>query len=493
MAKKKFYITTAIDYVNAEPHLGHAYEKILTDAIARWKRLNGFDVFFLTGTDENASKVARAAREAGAKSIEQIKAFVDGNAKKFLQLAKVLNISYDDFIRTTEERHIKVAKKLFEIIYSKGLIYKTSYKGLYCVACEAFYKESEAIDGKCPVHKKPLEMLEEENYFFKLSKFKDKLLKLVPRLVKPSKYANEILARLKQEELKDLSVSRANLEWGIKVPFDPSQTIYVWIDALSNYISALGWPDSEKFKKYWPADMHVIGKDINWFHSVIWPALLLAAGIKPPKQIFVHGFITYGGEKLSKTAGITYDPIKLANIYGTDALRYFLLREAAIGEDFEFSEEKIKERLNSELADKLGNLVTRIIGLANKINGKIKKSRIEKEIKEKVKTNIKEIKQDFNEYKFNQGIKKIFDLIELCNKYIQDNELWKLQGKQLNDSLYGITECLRLATILLWPIMPQAAEKIAALYKFDISIKNLKLGIMKEYELKEKEPIFKKI
>ena len=493
--KQKFYVTTAIDYVNASPHLGHAYEKIYADAIARWKKLNGFDVFFLTGTDENAIKIARAAKEAGAKSIADIQAFVDANAEKFKKLCEILDVKYSYFIRTTEERHRKAAQKFFELLYKNGYIYKAKYKGLYCVSCEAFYKESEVADGLCPVHKKKLEVVEEENYFFKLSEFKDKIIAAIENgLIKPEKYAREILARLKQETLKDLSVTRQNLEWGIKVPFDESQTIYVWIDALSNYITALDWPDGNAFRHYWPADLHLIGKDINWFHSVIWPALLMAAGIELPKCVFVHGFINIGGEKLSKTRGILVDPFELVNKYGSDAIRYYLLKASSYGDDFDYSEEEIKEGLNSELADKYGNLVARVIGLAKKINSILKKVEIDEKLEQFFKEKIEAIKKDFDEYKFNFGIKKIFELIDFCNKYIQDNELWKQEGENLNSYLYFLAEAIRQITILLWPILPSATEKIARLYGFEIkSIEQLEFGLKDNYLFKEKEIIFRKV
>jgi len=486
MAKPKFYITTAIDYVNSDPHLGHAYEKILADFIARWKRLNGFDVFFLTGTDENASKVAKAAREEGAKTIKDIQKFVDAKAERFKELCKALNIDYSFFIRTTDKKHKKKAAHFFKLLYENGFLYKEKYKGFYCLNCEAFYNQP-----FCPVHQTQLKEIEEENYFFKLSLFKDKLMEIIKDYVFPEKYANEIIKRLKAEELKDLSVSREKLKWGIKVPFDKKQTIYVWIDALSNYITALDWPNGRKFKKYWPADIHLIGKDINWFHSVIWPSLLLALNIELPKKLFVHGFVTLEGEKLSKARRIVVDPFDLVKKYGCDVLRFYLIASTSEGEDIGFDEDKIIKS-NNELADKLGNLITRVIGLAKE--NKIEKCRIKKKEKIFVEQAIKEIHQHFDRYEFNLGMKKIMEVLDFFNKYIQNHKLWELEEKQLNQHLYFICEGIRLITLLLYPAMPSTSLTIAKLYGFEIkSMKDCKFGKKKEYFLKEKEILFKKI
>jgi len=486
MAKQKFYITTAIDYVNSDPHLGHAYEKIIADVIARWKKLNGYDVFFLTGTDENASKVAKAAKEEGAKNIKEIQRFVDAKAERFKELCKVLNIDYSFFIRTTDKRHKKRAAQFFKMLYEKGFLYKGKYKGFYCLNCEAFYNQP-----NCPVHQTTLNEIEEENYFFKLSMFKDKIKEIIDNYVFPEKYAKEVLRRLESEELKDLSVSREKLKWGIKVPFDKKQTIYVWIDALSNYITALGWPEGKKFKKYWPADIHLIGKDINWFHSVIWPSLLLALNIELPKKLFVHGFINIEGEKLSKARKIVVDPFELVNKYGSDVIRYYLMSCSGIGEDIDFDENKIV-RANNELADKLGNLVTRIIGLAKE--KEIKKSRIKKKEKDFVEENIKEIIKHYDNYEFNLGIKKVILLLDFFNRYIQDNKLWELEEKKLQEHLYFLCEGIRLISLLLYPIIPNSSNKIAKMYGFEIKrIKDCKFGKKKNYLIKEKEILFKKI
>jgi methionyl-tRNA synthetase len=311
---KKFYITTAIDYVNAPPHIGHAYEKICADVIARWHRLKKEDVYFLTGTDENAQKNAQAAKKAGISTKE----FVDKNSRKFIDLCQKLNISNNDFIRTTEKRHTKVAQLIFKKLYDKGDIYKGLYEGYYCTGCEAFITEKELVKGLCPEHHIAPQVLKEESYFFKLSKYQKDILSLLKGdLIEPESRKNEIINRVK-EGLNDLSISRKNVDWGIKVPIDEEHRIYVWIDALINYISALGYPDGELFSKYWPCDLHLIGKGINWFHSCIWPAILISVDIKLPKKIFVHGYVNIKGQKMSKSLGMVVDPIKLIDRYGTD-------------------------------------------------------------------------------------------------------------------------------------------------------------------------------
>ncbi len=400
---KKFYITTAIDYVNAKPHLGHAYEKIVADVIARWHKLKREDVFFLTGTDENAQKNEQAAKQAKI----PVKKFVDENSKKFIELCKKLNLSNDDFIRTTEKKHFDVSQKIFKKVYNKGDIYKGCYEGYYCEGCEAFLTEKDLINGKCPEHDKEPKWLKEESYFFKMGKYEKDIIKLLSTkgFVYPEKYRNEILSRIKKEGLNDLSVSRNNLDWGIPVPFDKSATVYVWFDALLNYISGIDYPNA-KFKKYWPADMHVIGKGINWFHSVIWPSMLLSAGIKLPKQIIVHGYVNLKGAKLGKSLGNAVDPIELSEKYGVDPIRYYLAREIPFGEDGDFSEKALKNRLNNELANELGNLVSRTLSLAEKkLDNKVRKSKIE------LKLDVKKIEDLMEKLELHNVLNEIFKFI----------------------------------------------------------------------------------
>lgn len=437
----KFYITTAIDYVNAAPHLGHAYEKICADVLARWHKLKGEDVFFLTGTDENAQKNVVAAKEAGI----GVKKFVDLNSKKFLDLCKILNLSNNDFIRTTSERHVKVAQKIFSDLYKKGDIYKGEYSGLYCVGCEAYLTERDLVNGKCAEHGKKPEVISEEAYFFKMSKYTSKIKALLKKkdFVLPTYRAKEILNRVESEGLKDLCVSRINVDWGIKVPFDNKHTLYVWIDALSNYISG--------GKKYWPADVHLIGKGINWFHSVIWPSLLLSAGLKLPKTILVHGYVNLKGKKLSKSLGRVIDPVKLVEKYGADSLRYFLIREIVFGEDGDFSEKALKARVNGELVNELGNLVNRSLSL--KFKGKIIG-------KQELKINISKIEKFVKNYELHKAIEEIFIFIKKVNKYINDKEPWKLGGKELGNVLYNLVESIRIISILISPFIPETSLKI---------------------------------
>ncbi|MEM1535622.1 MAG: methionine--tRNA ligase [Candidatus Pacearchaeota archaeon] len=469
---KKFYITTAIDYVNARPHIGHAFEKVLADAIARWQKLNGKEVWFLTGTDENAQKNVQAAKEAGL----SVKEFVDRNAKLFLELCKKLNISNDDFIRTTEPRHVKVAQEIFKKIYDNGDIYKSTYKGLYCLGCEEFKTEKDLVDGKCPEHpNRNIEIVSEEAYFFRLSKYKDKIIKFVPGYVIPEARKKEILARLENEELKDLCVSRTKFNWGIDVPFDKKHKIYVWIDALSNYITGS--------QGNWPADLHVVGKGINWFHSVIWPALLLAAGYELPKKLLVHGYLTLSGKKVSKSYGNTIDPIGLIEKYGTDSVRYSLLRCPTF-EDSDYNEEILITRHNTELADKLGNLVLRITALAEKHGLEKTRNKLIERLK------LKEIEKHMQNYEIDKALALIFEFVDVCNRYVQENELWKTHDKK---KLYELCDSIKAIAILLWPFIPQTSEKIAELFGFKIkSLKQIKEPL-KVRKIKKSKILFKKI
>ncbi|MBW2999856.1 methionine--tRNA ligase, partial [Candidatus Woesearchaeota archaeon] len=337
MAKNTFYITTAIDYPNADPHMGHAYEKIVSDCYARWNRLKGKEVFFLTGLDEHGQKLQQAAENANYAPQD----FVDEQSLKFKNFCKKLDISYDDFIRTTQKRHEIVAQTVFKKVHDKGDIYLGEYEGHYCVPCETFWTDAQLVEGNCPECRRPVTLLKEPSYFFKMGKYKKQLMDYIkknPNFILPLTRKNEILSRLKQE-LKDLSVSRCSFEWGIPTPIDKGHVIYVWFDALINYISALSYPDDDKFKRFWPANVHVIGKDILWFHTVIWPCMLFAAGIEPPKQVYVHGFINdEKGEKMSKSKGNVVDPLKIIEEYSSDVLRYYFLRSIPSGDDGNFSE-----------------------------------------------------------------------------------------------------------------------------------------------------------
>ncbi|MBD3362040.1 methionine--tRNA ligase [Candidatus Woesearchaeota archaeon] len=465
MTKKKFYITTAIFYPNAKPHVGHLYEQVVADAIARWHRLKGEDVFFLTGTDEHGQKIYKTAIEQGKKP----KVFVDEMLPFFKELCTKLNISHTRFIRTTEEGHIKTCQEIFKKLEKSGDIYKGSYEGLYCYGCEAYYTEKELIEGLCPVHKRKPEAFKEETYFFKMSRYQTKLIdhiKKNPEFIQPESKRNEILNRLK-EPLRDLCISRPSksLPWGVPVPGDPDQILYVWLDALLNYISGIDYP-SETFKKYWPADVHIIGKDINWFHTVIWPCELMSAGIELPKTVQIHGFVNLGGEKLSKSRGITVDPIKLVEEYGVDQVRYFFIKEIPAGEDGNFSYEALTERTNSDLADDLGNLLQRTMVLIHKnFAGKIPSpSELTSTEEELIKESdiFKETDSLMQKYEWHRAINKIWGFIRMCNKYINETEPWRCKDdkKRLATILYTLAESLRIISIYIRPFIPATAEKI---------------------------------
>lgn len=487
----KFYITTAVDYVNGLPHQGHAYEKITADIIARWHRLLGEDVFFLTGTDENAQKNVKAAKDAKI----PIKEFVEKNVENFKSLCKKLKISNDYFIRTTEPRHIKTSQLIFQNLYNKKDIYLSSYEGLYCYGCEAFYLKKDLVNGKCLIHKKELEFLKEESYFFRLSKYEKQILGLLNNkdFVTPESKRKELINRIKKDGLKDLSVSRKALEWGIDVPFDKKHKIYVWIDALSNYISALDYPNGSKFKKYWPADVHYIGKDISWFHGVVWPAILIASGIKPPKKILVHGFINLKGEKMSKTSGIIIDPFKLVEKYSLDAYRYFLVREIPFMEDGDFSEEALKDKLNNELANDLGNLLSRVLTICEKnFNGKITKSQVDKKLTNKL--NLDKINDLMNSYKLTEVLNEIWTFVKYCNKHINDEKLWAMKKEEQQKHLYSLLESLRIIALLLSPFIPETSSKIYMQIGVSCNkLKDAKFGLIKQYMVKKGPVLFNKI
>ncbi len=435
---KKFYITTAIDYVNARPHIGHAFEKVIADALARWKKQQNVKVWFLTGTDENAQKNAQVAKEKGI----PIRKFVDTNSKTFIELCQKLNISNDDFIRTTEERHVKIAQEIFKKVYEKGDIYKGKYEGWYCIGCEAFKTEKDLVNGLCPEHHKKPEWISEEAYFFKLSKYQKEIVKFVKDYIVPESRGNEILARLKNEDLKDLSVTRIGLDWGIDCPLDKKHKIYVWFDALINYISGA---DGN-----WPADVHIVGKGINWFHSVIWPAILISAGYKLPKTLLVHGYLNLKGQKISKSLGNVIDPLELIEKYGVDSVRYSLFR-CSVFDDSDYSEEILIERNNNELANKLGNLVSRVSGLIDK-NGVTKtQNSLIKRLSEK------KINEFMEKYEFDKALSEIFSFVDVCNQYVQDKKPWETGDKKV---LFELKESILKTAELLWPFIPSSSEKI---------------------------------
>jgi methionyl-tRNA synthetase len=461
---RKFYVTTAIDYVNAPVHLGHSLEKVQADVLARYHRSLGEDVFFLTGTDENAQKNVLAAEKEGIST----KKFVDQNANFAKNLWKKFNISFDYFIRTTNKKiHWPGVKKLWLKCKEAGDIYKRSYTGLYCTGCEVFLREKDLKDGLCPYHLKKPEVVSEENYFFRLSKYQKELERIIEKdeiEIFPRERKNEVLSFIRSG-LEDFSISRPRERmkgWGIPVPGDRSQIIYVWFDALTNYISAIGYGRDEKtFKKYWPADLHIIGKDILKFHAIYWPAMLLSAKIELPRRILVHGFITVAGQKMSKSLGNIVNPLEIIEKYGADPLRYFLLRESSPFEDLDFTFEKFKQRYNSDLVAGLGNLAARIISLAQKFKA-LPFSKIRKknpEIKEKILNVSKRYKEAMKEFKFNEALVSIWDLIGFCDKFIERERPWE-ERKGQREIIENLLLSLFQIAELLEPFLPQTSEKI---------------------------------
>ena len=468
---KKYYITTPIYYPSADFHIGHCYTTIIADAIARYKRLNGYDVFFQTGTDEHGAKIEQKAKDAGVTPKEYVDVIIE-NAKN---LWKSLNISYDYFIRTTDDYHVKAVQKIFRKLYDQGDIYKGSYEGLYCVPCESFWTETQLVDGKCPDCGREVKTVTEEAYFFKLSKYQDKLIELYdknPEFILPVSRKNELVNNFIKPGLEDLCVSRTSVKWGIPVDFDPKHVIYVWIDALSNYITSLGYPDENAplFKKYWPADLHLVGKEITRFHAIIWPALLMALGIEIPHQVFGHGWLIINGGKISKSLGNYKDPREYIDAYGVDAVRYFALREVSFGSDGAFSEEALINRTNADLVNNLGNLVNRTISMSNKyFNGVVENPKVNEEIDTDLISAVTSLKAKVDEkmagLKVNEALEEIFEVLKRCNKYIDETTPWILakdetKHDRLKTVLYNILEGIRVCAILLEPFINVTSEKI---------------------------------
>lgn len=451
MIPKKFYITTPIYYVNDVPHIGHAYTTIVADVLARWHRLNGESVFFLTGTDDHGKKVAAAAKEAG----KTPQAFADSVVKRYHEAWKILEISNDDFIRTTEERHKKVVAEIIHLLQKSGDIYKGEYEGLYCVPDESFWTEMQLVKGKCPECGRDVEKVKEESYFFRLSKYQKPLLEFYkknPNFISPKNRKQEIINRV-EAGLKDLSITRETVKWGIPYPGDKKHVVYVWVDALTNYLSAIDYP-GDKFKKFWPADLHTMGKEILWFHSVIWPAILMSCKLPLPKKVFAHGWLTIEGEKMSKSKGNVVDPIKLSKKYSVDAVRYFLVREIPLGDDGDFSEKALVQRINGELVSDLGNLASRVLTLAERCKKFEGKDELSKNL------DFKKIEQYVENVELHHAINEIFSFVRAVNKYINEKEPWKLQGKELEQVVYNLLESLRVIGILISPFMPSTAEKL---------------------------------
>ncbi len=482
--KKTFYVTTPIFYPDDIPHLGHAYTTIAADVLAKWNHLQGKDVFFLTGTDEHGKKLENAAKTAG----KSPKEFIDSIVPKFKEAWQKLNIKYDRFIRTTDKDHEEVVKNILQKVYEKGDIYKGKYEGFYCTACEAYYTERDAPDKICPIHKKQLELLKEESYFFKLSKYKKFLLELYkenPDFISPEHRRQEIINRVK-EDLQDLSISRTSFKWGIPLPFDEKHITFVWFDALLNYISGIGYLKNRKqFDKFWPANVHLIGKDILWFHVVIFPAILMSANIKLPEKIFAHGWWTVHSEKIGKSAGNAIKIDQLINYAGVDSARYFLLKETPFGEDGDFNEKSLVARHNNELADKLGNLVSRVSTLAEKYG--LEKAEQAKELESKELTD--KVTNHLDNFEFDKALNEIFAYIDKCNTYIQETSPWITKDKNV---LYRLANAIKDATIILSPFIPETCDKIAKTFNFKIDLKELNKPLAIK-PIKKSDILFKKI
>jgi len=471
MGNNTFYITTPIYYPSDKLHIGHSYTTVAADAIARYKRLKGYDVMFLTGTDEHGQKIQRKAEAKGVTP----KQYVDEIVVGIKELWKLLKITNDKFIRTTDKEHEQTVQKIFKKLYDQGDIYKSEYEGWYCTPCESFWTKTQLVDGKCPDCGREVELTKEESYFFRLSKYQDRLIKFIeenPDFIQPVSRQNEMLNNFLRPGLEDLCVSRTTFNWGVPVTFDDKHVVYVWIDALSNYITALGYmsENDADYKKYWPADVHLVGKEIVRFHTIIWPAMLMALGEPLPKQVYGHGWLLLEGGKMSKSKGNVVDPVILVDKYGVDAIRYFLLREVPFGSDGVFSNEALINRINSDLANDLGNLVSRTVTMIDKYFGGVMPEErqagdFDEDLKKIVLETPSKVEELLDKLQFSSALSEIWKAISRTNKYIDETMPWKLAKDESNKArlagvIYNLAESLRIVSILLQPFMPETPEKI---------------------------------